>query len=90
MVQQGNAKVQDYLLLKVETKSQQINLNQTWQNYKNGLFQLYSICGISDTQTVMIDTVNLNLTISPEQSKFLTQYSLDSLNTASQQNVFET
>ena len=89
LVQQGNAKVQDYLLLKVETKSQQINLNQTWQNYKNGLFQLYSICGISDTQTVMIDTVNLNLTISPEQSKFLTQYSLDSLNTASQQKVFE-
>ena len=76
--------------MKVETKSQQINLNQTRQNYKNGLFQLYSICGITDTQIVMIDSVNLNLTkYSPEQSKFLTQYSLDSLNTAAQQNVFE-
>ena len=90
LVQKGNAKVQDYLLLKVETKSQQINLNQTWQNYRDGLFQLYSICGIRDTQTVMIDSANLNLIVPPESSKFLVQYYLDSLNTAAQQNVFET
>lgn len=90
LVQKGNAKVQDYLLLKVETKSQQINLNQTWQNYKNGLFQLYSICGIRDTQTVIIDSVNLNLSIPPNSSKFLLQYYFDSLSTAAQQNVFET
>ena len=90
LVQKGIAKVQDYLLLKVETKSQQINLNQTWQNYKNGLFQLYSICGIRDTQTVIIDSVNLNLTIAPDSSKFLMQYYFDSLSTAAQQNVFET
>ena len=89
LVQQGNAKVQDYLLLKVETKSQQINLNQTWQNYKNGLFQLYSICGIADTQVVSLDSVNLNLANTTGQSKFLNQYYLDSLNMAAGQNVFE-
>ncbi|MFZ0453461.1 MAG: TolC family protein, partial [Ignavibacteriaceae bacterium] len=90
LVQKGIAKVQDYLLLKVETSSQKINLNQTWQNYKNGLFQLYSLCGIKDTQTVLIDSVNLNLTMPPDSSKFLFQFYLDSLNTAAQQNVFET
>ena len=90
LVQKGNAKVQDYLLLKIETKSQQINLNQTRQNYKNDLYQLYSICGITDTQVVSLDSVNLNLAGASGQSKFLTQYSLDSLNTAAQQNVFET
>ncbi len=90
LVQKGIAKVQDYLLLKIETKSQRINLNQTWQNYKNGVFQLYSICGIRDTETVIIDAVNLNLVLQPDSSKFLRQYYLDSLNTAAQQNVFET
>ena len=90
LVQSGNAKVQDYLLLKVETRSQKINLNQTWQSYRNGLFQLYSICGIRDTQTVVIDSVNLSLINPPDSSKFLFQYYLDSLSTAAQQNVFET
>ena len=90
LVEKGIAKVQDYLLLKVETRSQQIDLNQTWQNYKNGLFQLYSICGIRDTQTVIIDSVNLDLNMPNESSKFLVQYYLDSLNTAAQQDIFET
>jgi hypothetical protein len=90
LVQRGNAKVQDYLLLKVETRSQKINLNQTWQNYRNGLFQLYSICGMSDTQTVIIDSVNLALSRPPDSSKFLVQYYLDSLSAAVQQDVFET
>ena len=90
LVQKGISKVQDYLLLKVEAKSQQISLDQTWQNYKNGLFQLYSICGIKDTQTVIIDTVNLNLSLPSSSAKFLTQFYLDSLNTEVQQEVFET
>ncbi len=76
-------------MLKVETKSQQINLNQTRQNYKNDLFQLYSICGISDTQVVNLDSANLNLINTPQQSKFLTQFYLDSLSTSADQNVFE-
>ena len=90
LVQKGAARVQDYLLLKVETKSEKINLNQTWQSYKNGLFQLYSICGIRDTGTVMIDSVNLDLTMKSDSSGFLKQYYLDSLSSAAQQNVFET
>ncbi len=90
LVSRGYAKAQDYLLLKIELKTQQINLQQTWQNYKSGLAQLYSVCGIRDTQTVSIDSVNLSLTKTPASSNFLTQYYLDSLNTASQQKVFET
>ncbi len=89
LVQKGLAKVQDYLLLKIETKSQQINLDQTWQNYKNGIFQLYSICGIVDTEAVLIDSVSLSKSNISGQSNFLTQYSLDSLNTIAQQNIFE-
>lgn len=90
LVTKGQAKVQDYMLLKVEMKTQQINLNQIWRDYKDGLSQLYSICGINDTQTVTLDTVSLALSQSPQRSEFLTQYYLDSLNTAAQQKVFET
>ena len=90
LVQKGAARVHDYLLLKVETKSEKISLNQTWQSYKNGLFQLYSICGIRDTETVMIDSVNLDLTMKSDTSGFLKQYYLDSLSSSAQQNVFET
>jgi len=90
LVTKGLAKVQDYLLLKVETRSQKINLDQTWQNYRNDLFQLYSITGIKDTQTIFIDSVSLSLSDTSNQSNFLTHYYLDSLNTLAQQNVFET
>lgn len=91
LVKGGYAKAQDYLLLKVELKSQQINLNETWQKYKTGIYQLYAICGISDTQIVKIDSVNLKkANYVTRQSNFLTRYYLDSLNTASRQNIFET
>ena len=60
-VQNGYAKAQDYLLLKVEFTTQQINLNEARQNYKNGLMQLYSLCGIKDTQVVKIDSAHIKL-----------------------------
>lgn len=91
LVQNGYAKAQDYLLLKVELKSQQINLSQTWQSYKTGLMQLYALCGIRDTETVKIDSLNLEKnSINEGYSNFLTKYYLDSLNTANQQKIFET
>jgi hypothetical protein len=89
LVAKGFLKAQDYLLLKIELKSQQIDEEQTWQNYKSSLFQLYSYCGIKDTQTVMIDSVNLNLLPSVSGSNFLTQYYLDSLDAENQQKIFE-
>ncbi len=90
LVKKGYAKASDYLQLKIEMKTQAIDMDQTWQNYKSGLAHLYSLCGIKDTQTVIIDTVNLSLVKPDESSNFLTQYRLDSLNAAAQQNVFET
>jgi outer membrane protein TolC len=90
LVKKGFAKAQDYLLLKIELKTRIIDIEQTWQNYKSGLGELYSICGMRDTQTVKIDPVNLNMAKAHSHSNFLTQYYLDSLNAASQQKVFET
>jgi len=91
LVQNGFAKAQDYLILKVELKSQKIDLNESRQNYKSGLMQLYSLCGIKDTQVVKLDSVNLaqNGTKSG-RSNFLTKFYLDSLSTANQQQIYET
>lgn len=91
LVQNGYTKAQDYLLLKVELKTQQISLNETWQNYKSGLMQLYSLCGIKDTEIVKIDSVDLVLNGGKvNQSNFLTKFYLDSLNAVNQQQIFET
>jgi len=90
LVEKGYAKASDYLQLKIEIKTQAIDMDRTWQNYKSGLAQLYSICGIKDTQTVMIDTAELTMVQPASSSSFLNQYRLDSLNAAAQQNVFET
>ena len=90
-VQNGYAKAQDYLLLKVEFTTQQINLNEARQNYKNSLMQLYALCGIRDTSVVKIDSVELTQNeTNKSSSNFLTKYYLDSLSTAYQQNLFET
>ena len=90
-VQNGYAKAQDYLLLKVEFTTQQINLNEARQNYKNGLMQLYSLCGIKDTQVVKIDSAHIEQnSIKRGDSNFLTKFYLDSLNTVYHQQLFET
>ena len=89
LMSKGFIKAQDYLLLKIEIKSRQIELEQTWQNYKSSLMQLYSVCGIRDTQTVLIDTVKLILPGSVSGSGFLAQYYLDSLDLENQQKIFE-
>jgi len=90
LVEKGFAKASDYLQLKIELKTQSIDMQQTWQNYKSGLMQLYAMCGISDTQIVALDTVDLNMAGSNQSSNFLIQLHLDSLNAAAQQNIFET
>jgi len=90
LVEKGYAKASDYLQLKIEIKTQAIDMDRTWQNYKSGLAQLYSLCGINDTQTVMIDTAELTMVQPVSSSSFLTQFRLDSLNAAAQQNIFET
>jgi outer membrane protein TolC len=90
-VQNGYAKAQDYLLLKVEFTTQQINLNEARQNYKNSLMQLNALCGIKDTSIVRIDSVNLMQNeVREGSSNFLRKYFLDSLSTAYQQDLFET
>ncbi len=89
LVAQGNATASDYLQLRIETTAQSISADQTWQNYRSSIAQLFALCGVRDTATVMIDTVALQATSTESASRFLLQFRLDSMSAAAQQEVFE-
>ncbi|TSA28887.1 MAG: TolC family protein [Ignavibacteriales bacterium] len=90
LVEKGFVKAQDYLLLKIEYKNQQMQLNEIWRNYKSGLMQLNSICGLQDTNTVYLENVTLDVMKHIYLSSFIMKYSIDSLALQNQQELFET
>lgn len=90
LVEKGYAKSQSYLLLKIELQTQKIALKEIFRQYKNDLLQLNSFCGITDTQTVFIDSVQLKMHGSKSSFNFLEKFNLDSLAAANQQELFET
>jgi len=90
LVEKGYANSQSYLLLKIELQTQKIALKEMFQHYKNDLLQLNSLCGIKDTQTVYIDSVQLRMHEKKSTFSFLDKFNLDSMATANQQELFET
>lgn len=90
MVEKGFAGSQDYLLLKIELKNQEINTNDAQNQYHNDLLQLYSLCGISDTTFFEIMPAELNLNKQTGLSNFVRKYELDSLRLVNNQELFET
>jgi len=90
LAKKGYEKAQNFLLLKVEMQNQKVNLSEAYQNYKSEILQLNSLCGIKDTQYVIIDSVSLNLSNSKNKHQFNQKFYLDSLSLNAQQSVFET
>ncbi len=90
LVEKGYANSQSYLLLKIELQSQKMALKENFQQYKNDLLQLNSLCGIKDTQTVFIDSVSITMNDLKTNFRFLERFNLDSSATANQQILFET
>lgn len=86
----GLARQTDYLLLKVELSNQQIALEQALNTYRNNLYELNTLCGISDTSMVNLQIAALTQSKPVSESNFLRQYSIDSMLIVSQQNVLET
>lgn len=90
MVENGYEKAQNYLLLKISLQNEELSFNEAYQNYKNDLAQLNSICGIKDTSAVELTEVELELSSSKSTSDFYKKYELDSLALINQQTLFET
>ncbi len=89
-VEKGYEKAQNYLLLKIELQTEQINSYEAYQTYNNDLTQLNFICGIKDTTEVILNQAELSLSLPKTNSDFLEKYNIDSLATINQQSLFET
>ncbi len=89
LVGNGFLNTQDYLLLRIEQKNQAVSLNDARLEYRSNLLQLYALCGMQDTSVADIDSAALHLTEPKEDSHFLVKYTLDSLMTVNQQELFE-
>jgi len=90
LLEKGFATSRDYLQLKIECKTQMIALGEARRLYRSSLYQLCALCGIQDTTVVGIDSVKLQIGELCAASNFLQKYSLDSLITQNQQQLFET
>lgn len=90
LAEKGYAKSQNYLLLKIELQSQKIAFKENFQQYKNDLLQLNSLCGVKDTQIVFIDSAKIKMKDGKTNFTFLEKFKLDSLATTNQQELFET
>ncbi|MGN6214507.1 TolC family protein [Parafilimonas sp.] len=88
----GLAKQGDYKVLEIELKQQETNIQSLRNSYKVHLLELYSICGMSDTATVSLAVVSLDLTNAADinNSGFVKQYQLDSLSLSASQKLFNT
>lgn len=90
LVESGMAKQSEYLLLSIENGNQNIAANNYYSQYKTNLIQLNTLCGISDSSVVMIDSVFLQTKDEFRQSELFKKYELDSLALQNQQQIFET
>lgn len=88
-VEKGLAKQSDYLLLQVEEGNQKIEYSRAFVEFKNNLYSLFSLCGITDTQSTELENVSLKPEPVKDNSSFYSKYELDSLSISSQQIVFE-
>jgi outer membrane protein TolC len=92
LAKSGVLKASDVILLEIESTSQQNQLAALSAQYMNDLSAMNSLCGISDTGKVEVTEPLLVLNDSNSSSgisRFLYQYTLDSLLTDNSRKTFE-
>ena len=90
LVKKGLAKQSDFLLLKIEVDNERLAFEQARSEFKKNLLELNSLCGISDTNSIPLESVDLSYGNLKSNSNFLKQFTLDSLSIDNQQKIFET
>ncbi|MEI6766238.1 MAG: TolC family protein [Bacteroidota bacterium] len=79
---QGLYNTTDYLSMQIEIQTQQINIRQRKLEYRQSLFELNRICGISDTTLYSLAEPTINpIPENPQQLPFFEQFRIDSLKT---------
>jgi len=89
LVAQGTAKQSEYLLLSVEFESKTTAAADSYVQFATNRSQLCTLCGITDTTAVQIDSVSVTLRTDRPRFEFTKKFEYDSLTTRSQQEQFE-
>jgi outer membrane protein TolC len=79
----------DLMLLQIEYQNYMVEYRTFQSEYQNNLYDLNLMSGINDT--TLVDVQEINLQLKPDtlaNSRFLTTYKLDSLNTMADQSIF--
>ena len=80
----------DLMLLEIEQSNALSNTKLFQSDYKNNLYDLNLLCGISDTSTVKLQDIQFN--VKPPKahaSSFLITYAMDSAKIVANQNLFD-
>lgn len=89
LVEKGFSSAQDYLLLKIELKNQEISRDESFQQYKNDLSQLRAQCGINETTEVRLEKPELEISGAIGISGFNRKFEFDSVAISANRSVFE-
>lgn len=89
LVRNGMLNQSDFILLSIEYATQMANLRQLQADYKGNLMLLNNLCGINDTNTVILSPLLLELYSGQTQNHLMEPYTFDSLKTSIQQKIFD-
>ncbi len=90
LVKSGSAKQSDYLLLKIEARSQALAAEQYRSDFISGFYSLNTICGITDSTINNLDKIQIFYKEPVKHSRFLVKFGLDSNAALNMQEIFET
>lgn len=90
LVENGIYKQTDLILLQIEYQNYSADFKTFQSDYRNNLYDLNLLCGISDTSLVEIQDLDLQLKSGINStSQFLTSFKLDSLNVTTSLSIEE-
>ena len=89
LTEQGVYKQTDYLSFQIAIQSQEIQIRQSENQYKNDVRSLNVMCGINDTAYHQLASPDLKLESSADKSNspFLKQFKLDSISIINQKSI---
>ena len=89
MYARGLIKQTDRLLLEIEIDNRRSDLSNLHARYRTDLSQMFSLCGLTDTGEVTIDTVALTVEPLTDTVRFERKFELDSIAAVNMQIVSE-
>lgn len=89
LVESSIYKQSDLTLLNIEYRNFVLQFTTNVANYKRDLMDLNILCGINDTTTVKLNSIELTLMPTTTTSLFTEKFRLDSMNLVMSKNIFE-